>query len=132
MEWSEAVAIEGRESPDEDIQAIAKASAADVGRVARQYLNFDEAITAVLTPQPSGKPISSSAFGGQESLASKQTHAVELPEWAAKALSRLSVPESSVRPVVTTVTQRSEADCPAGVGEQHRQRLGPDQEQSQR
>ena len=38
MEWSEAVAIEGRESPDDDIQAIAKASAEDVGRVARQYL----------------------------------------------------------------------------------------------
>ncbi len=104
MEWSEAVAIEGRESPDEDIQAIAKASPEDVGRMARQYLNFDQAITAVLTPQPSGKPISSSAFGGKESLASTQTHPVELPEWAAKALSRLSVPESSVRPVVTTLS----------------------------
>ena len=101
MEWSEAVAVEGRESPDEDIQAIAKASTEDVGRVARQYLNFDAAITAVLTPQPSGKPVSSSTFGGQESLAPTQTHPVELPEWAAKALSRLSVPESSVRPVVT-------------------------------
>ena len=40
-----------------------------------------------------------------------QTHAVELPEWAAKALSRLSVPESSFRPVVTTLTQRSKAHC---------------------
>jgi zinc protease len=103
MAWSEAVAVEGRQSPDEDIQAIAKASAADVSRVARQYLTSSEAITAVLTPQPSGKPVSSSAFGGQESLASKQTHEVALPEWAAKALSRLSVPESSVRPVVTTL-----------------------------
>lgn len=101
MEWSEALAVEGRQSPDEDIQAIAKASAGDVGRVARQYLNFDSAITAVLTPQESGKPTTSSSFGGQESLASKQTHEVELPEWASKALTRLSVPESSLRPVVT-------------------------------
>jgi zinc protease len=101
--WSQAVAIEGRESPDEDIQAIAKASVADVSRVARQFLNSNEAITAVLTPQPSGKPVSSSAFGGQESLASKQTHEVPLPEWATKALSRLSVPESNVHPVVTTL-----------------------------
>jgi len=101
MAWSDAVAIEGRESPDDDIQAIAKASPADVGRVANQYLNLNEAITAVLTPQPSGKPISSSSFGGKESLAPTQTHAVELPEWAAKALSRLAVPESSVHPVVT-------------------------------
>jgi zinc protease len=103
MEWSAAVAVEGRQSPDEDIQAIAKASAEDVARVARQYLNPQVAITAVLTPQASGKPTSSSSFGGQESLASKQTHEVALPDWAAKALSRLSVPESSLRPVVTTL-----------------------------
>jgi zinc protease len=103
MEWSEAVAIEGRASPDDDIQAIAKASVADVGRVARQYLTFNEAITAVLTPQASGKPVTNSAFGGKESLAPTQTHEVALPEWAAKALSRLAVPESSVRPVVTSL-----------------------------
>ncbi|MGA3327567.1 MAG: pitrilysin family protein [Terriglobia bacterium] len=103
MAWSEAVAIEGRQSPDDDVQAIAKVSSADVTRVAGQYLKFNEAITAVLTPQAAGKPSSSSAFGGQESLASTQTHEVALPEWAAKALSRLSVPESSVRPVVTTL-----------------------------
>ncbi len=103
MEWSSAVAVEGRESPDEDIQAIAKASAEDVARVAREYLKFDQAITAILTPQASGKPTSSSSFGGQESLASKQTHEVALPEWATQALSRLAVPESSVRPVVTTL-----------------------------
>ena len=57
----------------------------------------------MLTPQPSGKAISSSAFGGQESLASKPTHDVMLPEWAAKAISRLTVPESSVHPVVSTL-----------------------------
>ena len=103
MEWSQAVAIEGRESPDDDIQAIAKASVADVGRVASQYLNLDQAITAVLTPQASGKPISSASFGGKESLAPTQTHPVALPDWAAKALSRLAVPESSLRPVVTSL-----------------------------
>ncbi len=103
MAWSAAVAVEGRESPDEDIQAIAKASVADVTRVARQFLASNEAITAVLTPQPSGKPVSSSAFGGQESLASKQTHEVPLPDWATNALSRLSVPESSVHPVISTL-----------------------------
>jgi zinc protease len=102
MAWSQAVAIEGRQSPDEDIQAIAKVSAADVSRVARQFLT-SETITAVLTPQPSGKAVSSSTFGGQESLASKQTHEVPLPDWAAKALTRLQVPESSLHPIVTTL-----------------------------
>ncbi len=103
MEWSEALAVEGHNSPDEDIQAISKATVADVGRVASQYLNPDAAITAVLTPQSSGKPISSSSFGGKESLAPTQTHPVELPDWAAKALARLAVPESSLSPVVTTL-----------------------------
>ena len=52
MEWSDAVAVEGRRSPDEDIQAIAKATTGDVNRVAAQYLKFNEAITAVLTRRP--------------------------------------------------------------------------------
>jgi zinc protease len=103
MAWAQAVAVEGRQSPEDDIRAIAKVSAADVDRVARQYLTFNQSITAVLTPQPSGKPVSSSSFGGRESFAPKQTHVVALPEWAAKGLNRLSVPESSVRPVVTTL-----------------------------
>jgi len=66
-------------------------------------LNIDHAITAVLTPQPSGKPISSSSFGGRESLAPAATHLVALPEWAAQTLKRLSVPDSSLQPVVTTL-----------------------------
>ena len=132
MEWSEALAVEGHNSPDEDIQAISKATVADVGRVASQYLNPDAAITAVLTPQSSGKPISSSSFGGKESLAPTQTHPVELPDWAAKALARLAVPESSLRPVVTTLPNGLRADCPAGIGEQHGHGDGPNQKQSRR
>lgn len=103
MAWSQAVAIEGKESPDENIKAIAKVTVDDVNRVAREFLDADHAITAVLTPQPSGKAVSSASFGGQESLASKQTHEVPLPDWATKALSRLSIPESSVHPEVTTL-----------------------------
>jgi zinc protease len=104
MEWSEAVAVEGRNSPEDNLLAIEKVSVADVNRVARQYLAFDHAVTAVLSPQPSGKPISSKFFGGRESMASQQTHVVALPEWAAQALGRLSVPESGLKPVVTTLS----------------------------
>jgi zinc protease len=101
MTWSQAVAVEGRKSPEDDVLAIEEASVADVNRVARQYLMFDRAVTAVLKPQPSGKPVSSSSFGGRESLAPTATHVVAFPAWVAKALGRLSVPESSLRPVVT-------------------------------
>ena len=53
--WSEALAIEGRDSPDDDINAIRKVSVEDVNRVAREYLKQDIAVTAVLTPRPSGR-----------------------------------------------------------------------------
>jgi zinc protease len=36
--WSNALAAEGRTSPEEDIEAIRKVTVADVNRVARQYL----------------------------------------------------------------------------------------------
>ena len=101
MEWSEAVAVEGRQSPRGRCPGHAKVAVADVNRVARQYLTAEHAITAVLTPQPSGNPVSSSSFGGREALASAATHTVALPAWAAQALGRLSVPESSLRPVVS-------------------------------
>jgi zinc protease len=37
--WSDALAGEGRNSPDEDVEAIRKVTTLDVNRVARQYLN---------------------------------------------------------------------------------------------
>ena len=99
--WSNALAVEGLNSPEEDVAAIMKVTPQDVNRVARQYLSPDHAITAVLTPQPSGKPISNKSFGGRESFAPSETKAVELPAWAKTALARLRVPESTVHPVVT-------------------------------
>lgn len=103
MAWSQAVAVEGRESPDDDLRAIEQVSVDDVNRVARKYLDLDHAIVAILTPQPSGKPASPKGFGGTESFVSQATKPVALPDWAQKALGRLSVPESTVHPVVTTL-----------------------------
>ena len=82
--WSQALAVEGRTSPDDDIEAVKKVTVEDVNRVAREYLRNDRAITAVLTPRPSGKPVASRGFGGGESFAPQQTTAVELPRWAKK------------------------------------------------
>ena len=99
--WSQAVAVEGRESPEDDVRAIRAVTVADVDRVARQYLDFDHAISAVLAPQVSGKPVASKGFGGKESFAPRQVKAMKLPEWAEKDLSQLMVPASTVHPVVT-------------------------------
>ncbi len=47
MEWSNALAVEGRQSPEDDIQAIEKVTVDDVNRVARKYLVPSDAIVAV-------------------------------------------------------------------------------------
>ena len=98
--WSDALALEGRSSPEDDVRAIRAVSVADVNRVARKYLDLDHNIVAVLTPQSSGKPIASKGFGGQESFAPSQVKAVKLPEWASRDLADLHVPDSTVHPVV--------------------------------
>jgi zinc protease len=104
MEWSKAVAAEGRTSPDEDVKAIQRVTPADVNRVARQYLDPDHAVVAILTPQPSGRPVSTRSFGGRESFAPKETRNVTLPSWAEQALKRVAVPASTLQPVVATLS----------------------------
>ena len=104
MEWSNALAVEGRESPEDDIDAVAKVTVEDVNRVARKYLAPESSIVAILTPQPSGKPISSKSFGGAESLSPKGTKSVPLPDWATQAVSRLDIPSLTIRPVVSTLS----------------------------
>jgi zinc protease len=99
--WSEAVAIDGLPSPDEDLARIDKVSVKDVNRVARKYLDLDHAVTAVLTPRSSGQPTASRGFGGQEHISLGDVQSRPLPQWAAAALGRLAVPDSAVHPVVS-------------------------------
>jgi zinc protease len=103
MAWSQALAVEGRRSPEDDLRAIEQVSVDDVNRVAKKYLDSSHAIAAILTPRPSGRPTSPKGFGGTESFAPQEVKAVELPPWAEKTLGQLSVPESTVHPVVSTL-----------------------------
>ncbi len=103
MAWSQAVAVEGRRSPDDDVQAIQRVTVDQVNQVARQYLNLDRAVIAILTPEPSGKPSTAKPPAGVESFAPQHAKPVELPDWAAKALQRLEVPKSTLNPVVSTL-----------------------------
>ena len=84
--WSEALAVEGRNSPDELVEALKKVTVEDVNRVAKQYLVEQSAITAQLKPVPSGEAVSEKGFGGSEQLTSPPTKPVALPEWAASHL----------------------------------------------
>ncbi|MGA8571282.1 MAG: M16 family metallopeptidase [Desulfobaccales bacterium] len=101
--WSEALAVEGRQSPADDIRAISAVTVKDVNRVARQYLDLNQAVVAILTPQASGQPISGKGFGGKESFNLQPGKNVTLPDWAKKYLERLSIPNSTVQPVVSTL-----------------------------
>ncbi len=101
MAWSQALALEGRQSPDDSLSAIQKVSVADVNRVAAEYLQLHQSVEAILVPEAAGKPVSARPRRGMESFAPKETKSVELPGWADKALNRLSVPASTVNPEVT-------------------------------
>jgi len=104
MLWSDALAVEGRQSPDEDVEAIQKVSVEDVQRAARRLLNQEESIAAILTPHRSGHALSSASSGGKhESLATTDKTAVSLPTWAQK-LNQLAIPASNVHPEITTLS----------------------------
>ncbi|HZL26517.1 MAG TPA: pitrilysin family protein [Acidobacteriaceae bacterium] len=96
--WSAALAGEGRQSPDEDVEALKKVTLADVDRVAKEYLTDTNSITATLKPVPDGEAVSAKGFGGAESLTAQPTKPVVLPVWAEKALSGLKVPAPSAAP----------------------------------
>jgi zinc protease len=101
--WSQALAVEGRQSPQDDIDAMRRTSAKDVDRMAREILNLNRAVFAVLTPEASGKPVTSQGFGGSESFSPEHAGTVQPPAWARPALESLQVPPSAVRPVQTTL-----------------------------
>jgi zinc protease len=101
--WSNALAAEGRTSPDEDIDAIKRVTLADVNRVAKQYLVEQNSITATLKPVPTGQPISDKGFGGAEQVTSAPTKPVQLPAWAAGALAQLKVPADFIQVSDTTL-----------------------------
>ncbi len=101
--WSEAVAVEGRNSPDDDIEAYRKVTVDDVNRVARKYLDFDHAISAILSPQESDKPISSKSFGGAENFTASKSTNVKLPSWAKKLTDKLPAAVSTLTPFTTNL-----------------------------
>ena len=96
--WSQALAAEGRESPDEDVDALKRVTVDDVNRIAKKYLQQQNAILATLKPTKSGEAAASKGFGGSEKATSTPTKPVALPEWAEAAVKSLRVPQPSLHP----------------------------------
>jgi zinc protease len=103
--WSEALTLYGLQSPDEDLARIEKVTVADVNRVAREYLDLSHAVAGIMLPRGSGAPVASrgGGFGGKEAISLGEAKPTQLPPWADKALHRLTVPPSTLHPVVTTL-----------------------------
>ena len=90
--WSQALADEGRQSPEEDVEAIKRVTVDDVNRVAKKYLLGQNSIVATLKPKPTGEAIASKGFGGSEKATSTPTKPVALPDWAEASVKSLRIP----------------------------------------
>ena len=101
--WSEALADEGRNSPDDDIDAIRKVTVDDVNRVLRTYVVNRPSIVATLVSKPSGAAVASKGFGGAEQTTTAPTKPVVLPDWAAAQLAKIDVPDSTLSPTDETL-----------------------------
>ena len=125
--WSDAVALYGLRSPDDDYARIEKVTVADVNRVGAQISRSrprgrgdDDA--QGLGPSGRGRRRASAARRNSRTGETKPT---DLPDWAKTALGRLDVPPSTLSPMVSTLAQRHHADRPARGRERHGQRLRP-------
>ncbi len=102
--WSDAVAVTGKKSPDEQIAAIDRVNVADVNRVLRRYLDRNHMITVLAVPGSAGKISLGATGGGKENNATPPQKQEPLPAWAARAFSNLSLPMQPARPVAMTLS----------------------------
>jgi zinc protease len=101
--WSRALAFEGAESPDDVAKAYQAVTVDGVNKLARALLDPAHAVTAILTPEESGKPVAGKGFGGAESFGGAPSKPVALPQWATEALASLHLPDMGTPPIVSTL-----------------------------
>src|SRR5246127_4431390 len=110
--WSQALAAEGRNSPDEIVEAMKRVTLDDVNRVAKSYLVDQNAITAQL------KPVSSPSWAESQLLA--LTVSALDASWTDTSLAngvRLIVKTDKASPTVTvlgSIQHNEDLQAPAG------------------
>ena len=100
--WSRTIATAGMNSPEDLAQAYAAVTLAGVNRLAKELLDPARTVTAILTPEPGGRPASGPGFGTAESFAAPPPdHAIVLPTWATEALAAPAPPDHVDPPTIT-------------------------------
>lgn len=102
QEWSQAIAVQNLQSPDDMIARFNAVSAADVNRVLHTYLDESTAVAAYAVPKNAG-----AASSGGELAKENNTFAPgkrePLPAWAQHVLDDLHVPAQTLAPTDTTL-----------------------------
>ncbi|HET7300371.1 MAG TPA: insulinase family protein, partial [Oleiagrimonas sp.] len=101
--WSSALAFRHGGSPDDIRSAIEAVTPAQVNALARRVFQPQHAMTAILTPESSGKPVTHKSFGGAESFGGKPSEEVSLPAWAKAAFAKISIPDLDTHPTAFTL-----------------------------
>ncbi|HVS46342.1 MAG TPA: pitrilysin family protein [Verrucomicrobiae bacterium] len=99
-QWSQALAVQHLQSPDDMISAFSKVTTADVNRVLQQYLDTSAVVAAYAVPKNNGKLStgSGSALGVENNAIPPSKHE-PLPSWAQTVLAHLRVPPQTLSPV---------------------------------
>ncbi len=101
--WSNALAFRNANSPDDVAAKYQAVTLEQVNALARARLDPGHAVTAILTPQDSGKPVLGKGFGGAESFGGAPGKPVALPSWASDALAKVEVPNLGGLPDVSVL-----------------------------
>jgi len=100
-EWSDAVAVQGLNSPDDMIAAYKRVTVADVNRLCRADLGNDKLVAAYAVPKNIGKMSAGGAGMAKEDNSIPPSKHEPLPSWARNVLAHLHVPAQTLSPVQT-------------------------------
>ncbi|MEO6836663.1 MAG: pitrilysin family protein [Candidatus Tumulicola sp.] len=103
-EWSQAVAVQNLGSPDDMIAHFDGVTVADVNRVLRANLNNATVVAAYAVPKNSGVTSSGGAGMHKEDNSIPPSKHEPLPVWAQHVLDHLQVPQQTLAPVDTTLS----------------------------
>ncbi len=98
-EWSDAVAVQGLNSPQDTIAAYKRVTAADVNRLLRADFGADKVVAAYAVPKNLGKTSSGGGAMAKENNSIPPSKHEPLPVWARNILAHLRVPAQTLSPV---------------------------------